>query len=107
MVSGCRSASNGGNAILSEILARLNEDFITREKPRCSTDVDCSQTFVTPACDPTTGTCVSCSDPAQQVAFGVTLGACLTMAAARCCRNPDAPMDCIVQACNTIGCGGK
>ena len=103
---GCRSASKGGSAILSEILARLNEDFLTREKPPCSTDADCSQTFITPACDELTGTCVYCPDPAQQVAFGVLLGGCLTTAAAGCCRDPNASQDCIVKACR-IRCGGQ
>lgn len=103
-VFGCRSASNGGSAILSEILARLNEDFLTREKPPCSTDDDCSQTFVTPACDEATRACVPCPG-VQQVTFGAALATCFVRAAGSCCRDPNAAMDCIVKAC-AIGCDG-
>jgi len=102
-VFGCRAESGGGLAILTEILTRLNEDFLTIEKPPCSTDADCVQTFVTPACDERTQACVPCPGAAQQAAFGVRLGTCLPAAAARCCRDPEASSDCIVKAC-TIGC---
>lgn len=105
-VFGCRAQGGGGNAILTEILARLNGDLVPGEKPRCRTDADCSQTFITPACDEASGSCVPCAGPLQQVAFGVGLGACLTGAAARCCRDPEAAADCIVKAC-AISCGGS
>jgi len=105
-VFGCRSQNAGGNEILNEILARLNADLLNAEKPPCSTNADCSRTFITPACDEVSGSCVTCPGALQQAAFGIGLGACLTAAATSCCRDPEAPPDCIVTACAT-GCGGS
>ena len=104
-VFGCRAASGGGSAILNEILARLSEDFLTPEKPPCTVDADCSQTFVTPACDQRTGSCVPCESAPQQGAFAALLATCLATAAGRCCRDPEASPDCLVKAC-MIACGG-
>jgi len=104
-VYGCGAEDRGGAAILADIVARLHQDLLVPGSS-CATDSDCSQTFITPICNVTTAMCERCPDPAQQSLFGVALSSCLVGAAHSCCRDPDAPPDCLVRAC-MIGCGAQ
>lgn len=101
----CREMNGGARAVLTDIVARLREDFLVPGMP-CTVDEDCRRTLITPACDSVSRTCVLCPNIPAQVDFGLDVGFCIASAAQVCCGDPKADPDCIVRMC-AVGCVGE